>query len=203
MLDDYRNWRGTAAELGATAAAYLRDVGVDDDQELTERLVRYYVQQGVLDRPVREGREALFGYRQLLQLLVARTLVAPKLEVEKWPLERISGFNQSANEKALTDLIPHRVNPRWSPSEEEPPRPAAFGRPELLGELKARLDEAGPVAAPIGGVPVRRWLEFGIAGHCRLLVDEQFVKGLTPEVAETLSAKVDKLLRKLANKQPA
>ncbi|MFM8525220.1 MAG: MerR family transcriptional regulator [Cyanobacteriota bacterium] len=43
-------------------------------EEITPRTVRLYATQGLIDRPGREGRSATYGGRQLLQLLLIRTL---------------------------------------------------------------------------------------------------------------------------------
>lgn len=43
--------------------------------EVNPRLVRYYTTQGLLDKPLRAGREARYTYRHLLQLLVVRRLL--------------------------------------------------------------------------------------------------------------------------------
>ena len=40
------------------------------------RLVRHYATQGLVDEPLKEGREARYLYRHLLQLLVVRRLLA-------------------------------------------------------------------------------------------------------------------------------
>ena len=45
-------------------------------EDITPRLVRYYTTQGMLDEPLKEGREARYTYRHLLQLLVVRRLLA-------------------------------------------------------------------------------------------------------------------------------
>ncbi|NEP12542.1 MAG: MerR family transcriptional regulator [Symploca sp. SIO2C1] len=45
-------------------------------EEVTPRLVRYYTTQGMLDEPLKEGREARYTYRHLLQVLVVRRLLA-------------------------------------------------------------------------------------------------------------------------------
>ncbi|NER78798.1 MAG: MerR family transcriptional regulator [Leptolyngbya sp. SIO1D8] len=45
-------------------------------EAINARLVRYYTTQGGLDRPLRQGREARYIYRHLLQLLVVRRLLA-------------------------------------------------------------------------------------------------------------------------------
>lgn len=44
--------------------------------EVNPRLVRYYTTQGLLDKPLKQGREARYTYRHLLQLLVIRRLLA-------------------------------------------------------------------------------------------------------------------------------
>jgi CheY-like chemotaxis protein len=113
MFETHRNWRGSATELARTASALLRPLGRDEER-LNERLVRYYVQSGILTRPQREGREAWFGYRQLLELAAARGLVQAG-----WPLAKIATWIQDADERALWDLIDTR----------EPVSPLVAGTP--------------------------------------------------------------------------
>jgi DNA-binding transcriptional MerR regulator len=43
-------------------------------EEITPRTVRLYATQGLIDRPGREGRSAIYGGRHLLQLLLIRSL---------------------------------------------------------------------------------------------------------------------------------
>ena len=43
-------------------------------EEINARTVRLYATQGLIDRPGKEGRNAVYGRRQLLQLLLVRTL---------------------------------------------------------------------------------------------------------------------------------
>ncbi|MBW4520068.1 MAG: MerR family transcriptional regulator [Scytolyngbya sp. HA4215-MV1] len=44
-------------------------------EEVNPRLVRYYATQGLLDKPLKQGREVRYGYRHLLQLLIVRRLL--------------------------------------------------------------------------------------------------------------------------------
>lgn len=44
-------------------------------EDITPRLVRYYTSQGLLDEPLKEGREARYTYRHLLQVLLVRRLL--------------------------------------------------------------------------------------------------------------------------------
>lgn len=57
---------------------YLPDQGSDSrlQDTVNARLVRHYTTQGLLDRPLKQGREARYLYRHLLQLLLLRRLLA-------------------------------------------------------------------------------------------------------------------------------
>jgi DNA-binding transcriptional MerR regulator len=89
LLQRYRSFEGTAEDLIAAAqtCAQLFGWGWPDDR-LSERLVRYYASEGLVDRPERRGREAYYGYRQLVQLLLALRYADAKI-----PLPRIAQFN--------------------------------------------------------------------------------------------------------------
>ncbi len=50
--------------------------GSRGQESVNPRLVRYYTTQGWLDKPLKQGREARYTYRHLLQLLVQRRLLA-------------------------------------------------------------------------------------------------------------------------------
>ena len=53
------DWRGTAAELAEVVRDLLESLDLADAQVIpNERLVRNYVQQGILQKPVRVGKEA-------------------------------------------------------------------------------------------------------------------------------------------------
>src|SRR5690625_3458509 len=56
-------------------SSYLPEDGKGQEQ-VNPRLVRHYTSNGLLDEPLRSGREARYEYRHLLQLLVVRRLLA-------------------------------------------------------------------------------------------------------------------------------
>src|SRR5258706_14889751 len=74
QIDDrYRGWSGPAEELGEIASKELKrtdpqSVGEasDDQAELNERAIRYYVSMGVLDPPGRVGKESRYRWRHLV-----------------------------------------------------------------------------------------------------------------------------------------
>jgi DNA-binding transcriptional MerR regulator len=80
------------------------------DQEATEgneRLLRHYVSMGVVDKPSREGRDALYGFRHLVQFVAARRLLAEGL-----PLAKIANYTGAVPTDALAAYIenPDRVS---------------------------------------------------------------------------------------------
>jgi DNA-binding transcriptional MerR regulator len=102
LPDDLVDWRGTAAELAEKANLLLPRLNLQEDAgSLNERLVRYYVSEKVLTPPEREGREAMFGFRQVIELLVTRYLLR-----DGWPLAKIADMVQSSDLVSLQNLVP-------------------------------------------------------------------------------------------------
>ncbi len=97
-------WSGNAEELAEQASTLLRE---GPRGEITERLVRDYVSRRILRRPHRQGRGAMFGYHQLLQILAARIL----LKEEGWPLQKIAEFVGLAPEEGLIGIISQHSEP--------------------------------------------------------------------------------------------
>jgi len=103
LPDDLAQWRGTAAELADRLNAVLTGIPslADDAGSANERLVRHYVQVGVLTAPEREGREALFGLRQVVEFLAARYLIK-----DGWPLAKVAEMVRATDLDGLAGMIP-------------------------------------------------------------------------------------------------
>jgi DNA-binding transcriptional MerR regulator len=69
-------------------------------EPVNPRLVRYYTTQGWLDRPLKQGREARYTYRHLLQLLVLRRLLA-----EGYSASSIAGLIDGQGQGVLENLL--------------------------------------------------------------------------------------------------
>ena len=68
-----------SADPGASEASYGLDellviAGEQLGEEITPRTVRLYATEGLIDRPGKDGRRAVYGQRHLLQLLLVRSL---------------------------------------------------------------------------------------------------------------------------------
>lgn len=94
-FNDYAGFWGTVSELVEQAKILSKAMGMSGEK-LSERLIRYYATEGVLDKPDRLGRDAAYHFRHLLQLLTAR-----RLADEGVPLAAIGQFNLS---KTTTEL---------------------------------------------------------------------------------------------------
>src|SRR2546428_4630117 len=86
-----KNW--TIDDLVHTAAEIIPFVaGPQERHKVTElpdpRTVRYYIQEGVVDRPhATSGSSALYGYRHLLQLVAIKVLQSLYLPIRRIRLE--------------------------------------------------------------------------------------------------------------------
>ena len=78
LIDQYNDHfeLKTGEELVEAAQQVVADLGLSPKVgDITERLLRHYVTEGVVSRPVREGREVRYGFRHLLELLAVRMWV--------------------------------------------------------------------------------------------------------------------------------
>lgn len=87
---DYQTWEGPFEDLVTTAASIIQQ---SDPQAkpLTPRLVRHYIQEGVISRGTREGRSARFGYQDLASLVAAKSLVK-----DGWGIKHAAGLLNNA-----------------------------------------------------------------------------------------------------------
>jgi hypothetical protein len=125
LPDELADWRGTAAELADKCNEVLAGVPslTDDAGSANERLVRHYVQVGILTAPEREGREALFGLRQIVEFLATRYLLK-----DGWPLAKAAEIVRTTDVTGLAQLVPSE-RPRTRAEEVA----AKFRRPPRSG----------------------------------------------------------------------
>ncbi|WP_395090930.1 hypothetical protein [Armatimonas sp.] len=106
------DWTGTAAQLADVLTDLLPHYALSQEPTPSERLVRFYVTSGVLQRPQREGREALFGQRQAIEFLAARTLLE-----DGWPLAKVGEYLSMQTDEALVALLPQRATKKTKAQE--------------------------------------------------------------------------------------
>lgn len=101
-LELLRNdFQGNADALIVKAQEVAKTLNLDQEAaEGNERLLRHYVSMGVVDKPSREGRDALYGFRHLVQFVAARRLLA-----EGFPLAKIAKYTGAVPTDALTAYL--------------------------------------------------------------------------------------------------
>ena len=142
LPDDLADWRGTAAELADKLNEVLAGIPslADDSGSANERLVRHYVQVGVLTAPEREGREALFGLRQVVEFLAARYLLK-----DGWPLAKVAEMVRATDLDGLAGMIP-TDRPRTR-AEDVVAKYRTQGRGDVSAETFALTPESPPASA--------------------------------------------------------
>src|SRR3954471_3340920 len=114
------------AQLGMLGAAPDARVSAAPDT----RTVRYYTTLGLLDRPRIENRQARYGQRHLLQLLVIKILQSQDL-----PLAHIQELMYGRSDAELQQMIDSTPPPR----EQTAPEPPALMLREVIVEPGLRL----------------------------------------------------------------
>jgi hypothetical protein len=97
-----KDWQGNAEALARHALEWMRIKRIGDPSfEPNERLVRDYVARGILSKPERKGKEAIFGFEQLAQFLACRAVID-----DGWPLSKISEDFRVSSMTEILSLIP-------------------------------------------------------------------------------------------------
>lgn len=198
----YGQWEGTVSDLADLAEMLERTMfpnPVDGSSAPNVRLIRHYVTEGVLSRAERRGKEAFFGFRQLLELLGARVLIR-----EGWPLAKVAEVVRSASEDKLTNLLPPlaltsaerlvasfrgRDSASRSPSVPPSIEAAAVSTAGLRTDLVA-LGNTG------GALGISRHVQIEIAPWCRVLVEANALRLLDDDAMDRLARAFRKALGK-------
>ena len=130
-------------------------------EPVNPRLVRHYTTQGLLDKPLKQGREVRYTYRHLMQLLVLRRLLAEGYSVSSMH-QLIGGQPNDALENILrggAQLTVETANPalaflaqirdRPSPPAAQRASPAPAPAANVRAAAKARPQPAEPASSHI------------------------------------------------------
>lgn len=170
-----------------------KDAGKRAAEPVNQRLVRHYATQGLLDEPLKEGREARYLFRHLLQLLVVRRLLA-----EGFTAVVVGQVLESRDDGELEGLLTGRLRIDLVPQQELSDDRAEFLRqvrvragldigaagrddPEsrpLTGARQASMSNA-EAATPLSNIPANSfhdstWSHVRIMDGLELLVRDDF-----------------------------
>ncbi len=164
-------------------------------EPVNPRLVRHYTTQGWLDKPLKQGREARYTYRHLLQLLVLRRLLA-----EGYSTSSIGSLLGGQPDAALEDILQGGVqltveaaNPalaflsqirdRGEPSRQVPSTPAPAAPHLGWSDLS---EASAPVPSPPTASSPQTWLRLDILDGLELHVRHDFVAPATAHERDSL-----------------
>ena len=165
------------------------------------RLVRYYTTQGVLDRPLRQGREARYTYRHLLQLLIVRRLLSEGYSTAA--IQPITMEKGNSDLEALlqggVQLTVEAANPALAFLQAVKARPAPAAAPAVsMRQTRSRQLPAAPAPTDratertaIGETTdpashVSRWQRVEVLPGLEVQVRDDFVLPSTPQEQENL-----------------
>lgn len=169
--------------------------GSRGQEPVNPRLVRHYTTQGWLDKPLKQGREARYTYRHLLQLLVLRRLLA-----EGYSASSIGSLIGGQANSALQDILQGGVqlkveaaNPALAflsqirdrgassrPHPSQPPRSAVPVPPVASTPAQVPLPVAPSICTP------QVWTHIEILDGLELQVHRDFVVPTTAHERDNL-----------------
>jgi DNA-binding transcriptional MerR regulator len=153
-------------------------------EEINSRTVRLYATQGLIDRPGREGRHAVYGRRHLLQLLLIRSLarrglslsaIAPIVTLGDGELEQqLAQVDEGATSGGTTATNPALT---YLQSLKAPAAEASQSLLPLLGASLAttptsRSNLTGPRSSGGSRQAATRWHRFSLAPGVELHLSE-------------------------------
>ena len=225
MLEKYYDWQGNLESLVTTAELVFSDFDLTSDGEINVRMVRDYIQRGILGAVDKAGRELEFNYEHLLKLVLARVLLS-----DGWSLRKIAEHFNFSELRDLEELFPSNDNPalsavkrlrssvkfseppEMSMSMPSPPRPSTpkpslprFGiskrvarQTSIQQEMRQALRKLG---LPEDGPATEELTLLAIAPWFQILMEKRRMKTLTPEDAKDLGSAVTASLTQLILKR--
>ncbi|MEI7784378.1 MAG: MerR family transcriptional regulator [Betaproteobacteria bacterium] len=108
-----QDFQGGAEALIDAAQLLVKKLNLaQEGSEGNERLLRHYVSIGVVDKPLREGRDALYGFRHLVQFLAARRLLTEGFslaQIAKYTAvagtDELAGYLEKTDRKSEAELL--------------------------------------------------------------------------------------------------
>ena len=214
MLEQLKDWRGNLEKLIEQAEKVSSELELKDNTEISVRMVRDYIQRGILGDVDRSGRELEFSYQHLLKLVLSRVLLS-----DGWSLKKIGEHFELTNTQNLEDLMPKQGNPALSAIKRlrssvdgattqmsrDPTPDAAYAvsrqaakRTSIQHEMKSALrklglPEDGPATEEITLLAVTPWFQ--------ALLQRDRLRTLTLEEAEEVGQAVSASLTQLILKR--
>jgi DNA-binding transcriptional MerR regulator len=210
-LKQFANFEGGVEDLAIAADSVLASLGAlagdEGSASVNPRLIRDYTQRGILSRPERLGKEALYRYQHLVELVAARILLN-----DGWPLAKVSDYVASAKleqlialaapqspaKSALRAIKDIRDRASASLSRKASVVPSAPGQLSIIADRQARLAalraelpvHMSRIARAHKHIQVAEYTTVSLAEDLHVLIGEQRLRTLTLDEAEAIGRAV-------------
>lgn len=180
-------------------------------ETVNPRLVRYYTTQGVLDRPLRQGREARYTYRHLLQLLIVRRLLAEGYSTNA--IQPITTEKGNTDLEALlqggVQLTVEAANPALAFLQSVKARTAPASTSASMQKVRSRQTSSPPTPAGRSAASismdestdqadkVSHWQRVEVLPGLEVQIRDDFVPPSTPQEQENLLQLIAQRLKPL------
>ena len=196
---DIRAWSGNIEQLVTEANWRLDRIGKSESNTqgpITIRVIRDYIQRGLLGEIERSGKESVFYYENLTRLLATRILLS-----DGWPLAKIREHLDLSSLAAVESIIPQHeseavrsVKRIWGDLKQKIPEPTS----EMLSEsfakvsaLKAELSAQFTKQGAGRSTPKpEQWTRIKPTYWCQVLVRTDRVSRATIDEAEEIGRAV-------------
>ena len=204
-LEDNTNFKGTLNEyIKIIKESMFYYFGVRDDK-ITERLVRYYVTEAIIPRPVRQGKDVFYVYEHILKFLYARKQI-----IDGWPMSKLkenmefqdneyfedflNDFSElDNNEDAMSLIREFKSEAKYSPEMKLSNRssPLSYSKRVDIPSLK---DALVSINADLGNVVKQEFTTLQMASWLVLLIENHKLSGMTYELSRKIGDAVSSAL---------
>ena len=204
-LEENKNFKGTLIEFIKLIKISMYDYfGVSDDK-ITERLVRYYVTEAIIPRPVREGKDVFYVYDHILKFLYARKQI-----IDGWPMSKlkenmefqdneyfenfINDFSQlDSNEDAMSLIREFKSEAKYSPEMNLSSRNSAFSNNKRV-DIPSLKEALRSIDADLGNVVKQEFTVFTLASWLVFQIENQKLSGMTYEFSRKIGDAISSAL---------
>ncbi len=141
VLEALSAWEGYVEELAHLGGQWCAMLRIDERADLSVRLLRDYAQRGILDRPRREGKTAVYGWEPIVRLLAARLLLK-----DGWPLQKIADEFATLSLPEIRALLPGTESKR-------------------IASVRARYEQEDPALDALRNIRARNPQRTGLTGN--------------------------------------
>ena len=205
--NDLSSWSGNIDELAGKVGEVLRQSGRPEVEPPTTRLVRDYIQRGLLGPVPRAGKELVFDYSHLLRFVAARMLLSDGWSLQKisehldhCPPEELEAFLPQAENRAMAAL--RRIRQEGFAASGPPPTATHLRRAAAMSPLQLEMSDAlRRLGLPEDGPATEAVMLMAITPWFQALVTTGRIPRITPEEAEEIGRAVTASLLRLARRR--